>query len=162
MALHGRVSGARIVGRGGRSDGQRVDRGVRALSGAGVSDSDTVAFDELTAAVPSLPRDEGGPGVHEPGEAQGGGGRLVEIIVAETVEAGPAGQDLAGDFRGDARIGQYPSRDLREARIEMREVARHADIVGAAEQIDYRADLALAALDRREAVALPVFVRGQL
>ena len=44
----------------------------------------------------------------------------------------------------------------------MREIARHADIVGAAQQFDDRADLLLAALDRREAVALPVFERGQL
>src|SRR5438034_7814416 len=70
MALHGRVLGARIVGRGGRPDDQRVDRSVRALSGGYVSDSDTAAFNELTAAVPSLPRDEGGPVFHEPWEAQ--------------------------------------------------------------------------------------------
>jgi hypothetical protein len=44
----------------------------------------------------------------------------------------------------------------------MREIARHANIVGAAEQFDDRADLALAALDRREAVALPVFLGRQL
>src|SRR5438874_10884604 len=44
----------------------------------------------------------------------------------------------------------------------MREVARYADIVGAAQEFDDRADLALAALDRREAVALPVFERRQL
>ena len=45
--------------------------------------------------------------------------------------------------------------------FEMREVGRDADIVGAAQQFDNRADLALAALDRREAVALPVFERRQ-
>ena len=41
-------------------------------------------------------------------------------------------------------------------------VARHADVVGAAQEFDDRADLALAALDRREAVALQVFERRQL
>ena len=35
-----------------------------------MSDSDTAAFNELTAALPSLPRDEGGPVFHEPWEAQ--------------------------------------------------------------------------------------------
>ena len=44
----------------------------------------------------------------------------------------------------------------------MREIARHADIVGGAQQFDDRADLLLAAFDRREAVALPVFERRQL
>jgi len=44
----------------------------------------------------------------------------------------------------------------------MREIARHADVVGAAQQLDNRADFALAAFDRGEAVALPVFLGRQL
>jgi len=35
-----------------------------------VRDAERTAFAELTAAVPSLPRDEGGPVFHEPWEAQ--------------------------------------------------------------------------------------------
>jgi nitrile hydratase accessory protein len=35
-----------------------------------VSDTDRAAFEELASAVPSLPRDEGGPVFHEPWEAQ--------------------------------------------------------------------------------------------
>jgi len=35
-----------------------------------VGDAERAAFAELTAAVPSLPRDEGGPVFHEPWEAQ--------------------------------------------------------------------------------------------
>src|SRR5216683_2889532 len=90
------------------------------------------------------------------------GGGLGEIILGEAVEAGATGEDLAGRLAVDARVGQHPVRHLGEARIEMREVARHADVVGAAQQLDDRADLLLAALDRREAVALPVFERRQL
>ena len=39
MALHGAVRRPRIMGRGDRSDAQSVDRGVRAVSGAGSSDA---------------------------------------------------------------------------------------------------------------------------
>jgi nitrile hydratase accessory protein len=35
-----------------------------------IGDRDRAAFDALTAAVPGLPRDEGGPVFHEPLEAQ--------------------------------------------------------------------------------------------
>ena len=35
-----------------------------------VGDAERAAFEGLTAAVPSLPRDEGGPVFHEPWEAQ--------------------------------------------------------------------------------------------
>ena len=65
MALHGRVFGARIVGRGRRSVDQGVDRGVRALSVAGMS-----AIDRVAEAVPGLPRDADGPVFREPWEAQ--------------------------------------------------------------------------------------------
>src|SRR5437588_3098952 len=85
------------------------------------------------------------------------GGGFVEIGVGEAVEAGAAAQDLAADLGCDAGIGQHPGRYLREARVEMREIARNADVVGPTEQFDRSADLAFAALDRREAVALPVF-----
>src|SRR5712692_5682089 len=94
--------------------------------------------------------------------AFGGTFCLGEIVFGEAVEPGAAGQDPAGDVPIDAGIGQHPVRHLGEARIEMREVARHADIVGTAQQLHHRADLALATLDRREAVALPVFERRQL
>src|SRR6185503_62311 len=69
MAVHGGVHRARIVGRGGRCLGQGVDRGVRALSRTGMTTPDP-DFAGLTAAVPGLPRDEGGPVFHEPWQAQ--------------------------------------------------------------------------------------------
>src|SRR5439155_20316164 len=74
MALRGRLPGARIVGRGGRPRDHCVDRGVRALSGTGVSasgdDGDRAAFDEAAAALPELARDADGPVFREPWEAQ--------------------------------------------------------------------------------------------
>src|SRR6266481_647628 len=89
----------------------------------------------------------------------GGGAGLGEVGLTETVEPGPAVEDLRGEIGGDAGVGQHPGRDVGEARIEMREVGRYTDIVRPAQQLGDRADLALAALDRREAVALPVFER---
>src|SRR5205814_2162099 len=103
-----------------------------------------------------------GPGGGQIAVAACGGGGLVEIIVAEAVEARAARQDLARSIAVDAGIVQHPARYLREARVEMRKVARHANIVGPAQELDDRADLALAALDRREAVALPILVGRQL
>src|SRR5690348_2613651 len=66
MAVHGRVLSARVVGRGGRPDGQHLNRGLRAISDAGMSEQ----LGELTAALPTLPRDEDGPVFREPWEAQ--------------------------------------------------------------------------------------------
>src|SRR5438093_781291 len=74
MALRGGLPGGRIVGRGGRPRDHRVDRGVRALSGTGVSasgeDGDRAAFDAAAAALPELPHDADGPVFREPWEAQ--------------------------------------------------------------------------------------------
>src|SRR5215469_9476425 len=92
----------------------------------------------------------------------GGGCGLVEIGVGEAIEASAAAQNLAADLGGDAGIGQHPRRHLRETGVKMREIARHANVVGPAQQLDGGADLAFAALDRREAVALPIFERRQL
>src|SRR5277367_1522551 len=64
MALHGRVFGARIVGRGRRSVDQGLDRGVRAVSLAGMS-----AIERVAEAVPGIPRDLDGPVFREPWEA---------------------------------------------------------------------------------------------
>ena len=44
----------------------------------------------------------------------------------------------------------------------MRKIGRHADIVGAAEKLRDRPHLTLPALDRREAVALPILERREL
>src|SRR6266852_5421314 len=62
------------MGRRSRSGAHCVDRGVRALSGAGVSasgsDGDRAAFAEAAAVLPELPRDADGPVFREPWEAQ--------------------------------------------------------------------------------------------
>src|SRR5579864_2316307 len=70
MALYGRLFGARIVGRGGRPRGPRVDRSIRTLSRDGMSAVDEDAVAGLAAELPSLPRDAGGPIFREPWEAQ--------------------------------------------------------------------------------------------
>src|SRR5215472_3085999 len=92
----------------------------------------------------------------------GGGRGLVEIGDGEAVEASAAAEDLAPDLGGDAGVGQHPCRHLGETGVEVREIARYADVLGAAQQLDGGADLALAALDRREAIPLPIFERRQL
>src|SRR5215472_10534103 len=92
----------------------------------------------------------------------GGGRGLVEIGDGEAVEASAAAEDLAADLGGDAGVGQHPCRHLGETGVEVREIARYADVVGAAQQLDGGADLALAALDRRKAIPLPIFERRQL
>src|SRR6266404_1192006 len=86
----------------------------------------------------------------------GGGIGLGEIVLAEAIEPRPAIEDFPGQLGSDAGVGQHPGRDVGEARVKMREIGRHTDIVGPTQELGHRADLALAALDRREAVALPV------
>jgi nitrile hydratase accessory protein len=49
-----------------RSDGQDIDRRVRALSGGGMTD----AAARATSAIPGIPRDDDGPVFREPWEAQ--------------------------------------------------------------------------------------------
>src|SRR5579862_8977484 len=49
------------------TDAQGVDRGLRALFDRGMSEADLAA---AVAALPSLPRDQGGPLFREPWEAQ--------------------------------------------------------------------------------------------
>src|SRR5262245_63447355 len=68
MALHRAVRGPRALGRERRSDTESVDRGLGALSGAGMIDP--VAAHRATEAVPSIPRDAEGPVFREPWEAQ--------------------------------------------------------------------------------------------
>jgi hypothetical protein len=78
----------------------------------------------------------------------GGNIGFFEVGPGKAIEASAAVQDLAGDLGGDAGIVQHPRRHLRETRVEMRKISRHADIVGAAEKLGDRPHLALPALDR--------------
>src|SRR4051812_41630142 len=66
MALHRRVRRRRTVGPGCRSDGQGIDRCVRAVSGGGMMDA---AAAHAAGAVPGIPRDDDGPVFREPWEA---------------------------------------------------------------------------------------------
>src|SRR5204862_3916946 len=66
--LYGGVRGARIVGRRRRSDGERVHRRVRAVSGVDVMS--VAAAERATKEVPGIPRDAEGPVFREPWEAQ--------------------------------------------------------------------------------------------
>src|SRR5262249_58493481 len=68
VALYRAVREPRIVGRERRPDAHGVDRGVGALSGAGVMDA--TAARRATEAVPGIPRDAEGPVFREPWEAQ--------------------------------------------------------------------------------------------
>src|SRR5262245_530051 len=68
MALYRAVRRPRIMGRARRPDANGVDRGVGALSGAGVMDA--TAARRVTEAVPGIPRDAEGPVFREPWEAQ--------------------------------------------------------------------------------------------
>src|SRR5262249_53862612 len=86
---------------------------------------------------------------------------LGEVRLAKAIEARTAAEDPAADLRSDAGVPQHPLRHLGKARVEMRKIARHANRVGSAQQLDRGADFSLAALDRRETVALPVFERRQ-
>src|SRR5580698_8467524 len=70
MALHGRVHRARIVGRRRRPGDQGVDRGVRALSAAGMSAIDRNQIARAALEVPGIPQGEDGPVFREPWEAQ--------------------------------------------------------------------------------------------
>src|SRR5215469_18427543 len=91
-----------------------------------------------------------------------GGCRFVKVGVGKAVEASAAPEDLAADLGGDAGVGQHPRRHLGETGVEVREIARYANVVSAAQQLDGGADLSLAALDRRKAIPLPIFERRQL
>src|SRR5262245_1729056 len=59
----------------------------------------------------------------------GGGIGLGEIVIGKAVEPRPAIEDLGGGLAVHAGVVQHPTRDVREARIEMREVGRNADVV---------------------------------
>src|SRR5437764_8684543 len=68
MALHRAVRGPRALGRERRSDAESVDRGLGALSGAGMIDPAVAR--RATEAVPGIPCNAEGPVFREPWEAQ--------------------------------------------------------------------------------------------
>src|SRR5580698_11484396 len=68
MALHGAVRRPRIMGRQRGTVAQSLDRGVRALSGAGMS-ADAATL-RATQSVQSIPRNDEGPVFRAPWEAE--------------------------------------------------------------------------------------------
>src|SRR5258708_687263 len=67
MALHRRIRRGRTMRCGRRSHGEDIDRRVRTISGASMTDA---AAAHATSAVPDIPRDDDGPVFREPWEAQ--------------------------------------------------------------------------------------------
>jgi hypothetical protein len=60
-----------------------------------------------------------------------------EFALGEAIEPRPAGEDLSSNLRGDARIGQNPTRHLGEARVEMRKIRLHADVFSTTQELNH-------------------------